>query len=58
MIKRGILIIGLVLSGFLSAAQLKVGVSFAIPPYVIEKEAQGIELDLRACKSNCVTAHE
>jgi polar amino acid transport system substrate-binding protein len=46
MIKRGILIIGLVLSGFLSAAQLKVGVSFAIPPYVIEKEAQGIELDL------------
>lgn len=46
MIKHGLLIMGLIVSGLLSAAPLKVGVSFAIPPYVIEKQGQGIELDL------------
>ncbi|MGL5535826.1 MAG: substrate-binding periplasmic protein, partial [Aeromonas veronii] len=34
------------LSGQLLATPLKVGVSFAIPPYVIEGENRGIELDL------------
>lgn len=34
------------LSGQLQAKPLKVGVSFAIPPYVIEGENRGIELDL------------
>lgn len=34
------------LSGQLQATPLKVGVSFAIPPYVIESNQRGIELDL------------
>lgn len=34
------------LSGQLQATPLKVGVSFVIPPYVIEGENRGIELDL------------
>ncbi|MEH8203969.1 hypothetical protein Q7I36_21440 [Aeromonas veronii] len=34
------------LSGQLLATPLKVGVSFAIPPYVIESNQSGIELDL------------
>lgn len=34
------------LSGQLQAKPLKVGVSFAIPPYVIESNQRGIELDL------------
>ena len=46
MIARGILIIALLLSGYLSAQPLKVGVSFAIPPYVIQEQGRGIELDL------------
>ncbi|MFM4651144.1 substrate-binding periplasmic protein [Aeromonas bivalvium] len=46
MIARGLLIIALLLSGPLSAHPLKVGVSFAIPPYVIQEQGRGIELDL------------
>lgn len=46
MIARAILIIALLLSGHLSAQPLKVGVSFAIPPYVIQEQGRGIELDL------------
>ncbi|MFB2865511.1 substrate-binding periplasmic protein [Aeromonas sp. MdU4] len=41
----GLLLVSL-LPSHLLAKQLKVGVSFAIPPYVIEQQTRGIELDL------------
>ena len=41
-----LLLLTSMLSGQLQATPLKVGVSFAIPPYVIEGENRGIELDL------------
>lgn len=41
-----VLLLASVLSGTLLAQPLKIGVSFAIPPYVIEQNTRGIELDL------------
>ncbi|MFB2855663.1 hypothetical protein ACE1BL_11775 [Aeromonas allosaccharophila] len=45
-IARMLLLLAIFLPGQLLAQPLKVGVSFAIPPYVIEGDNRGIELDL------------
>ena len=45
-IARMLLLLPIFLPGQLLAQPLKVGVNFAIPPYVIEGDSRGIELDL------------
>lgn len=43
---RLLLLLPFLMSGHLNAETLKVGVSFSIPPYIIEQGPRGIELDL------------
>ena len=44
-IAQMLLLLAIFLPGQLLAQPLKVGVNFAIPPYVIEGDNRGIELD-------------